>query len=91
MNTFFKLFPYIIQGVITIEQVVVAPGPVKKQILLDSILQVAQFMGTSDNETMHKVGILIDSLVTSFNKSGFFKTTPVPVVGSVTTTVTTVK
>ena len=74
--TVLKYLPYVLQAVVAIEASVTAPGKTKKQIILDAILAGAKVGETVDQATITIISSLIDTIVTTLNAAGIFKTTP---------------
>lgn len=74
------LLPYVLQTVVSVEQVVGAGnGQTKKQLVLDAIDAGAHVGETVPVENVKIVSTLVDSVVGSLNATGFFKTQPKPV------------
>lgn len=82
--TLLQLFPAILQGVASIEAAFPhAPGPVKKQLLLNSVGTAARVAGKPvAPPLLAAVSGLIDTTVASLNGAGLLgKPAPTPVPG----------
>lgn len=72
MNFFSKLlqaWPAILQGVVTIENTINAPGATKKEIIMSGIQTAAQVTEQLPNPVLQGFGAMIDSLVAVLNKN----------------------
>jgi hypothetical protein len=76
MKTFLSIlqfFPYVIGGVVAVEQAAASvPGTTKKQIVLDSVLVAAKLGEQVPVPLVALISALIDQVVTSLNASGVF-------------------
>lgn len=69
-----KFFPYVLTGVVAVEQVVGAtvPGQTKKDIILGSIVAAAKVGEQTPNVNVQQISGLIDAVVGTLNASGVF-------------------
>lgn len=86
LNSILKFLPYVLGAVITVEQNVSAPGVTKKQIVLNSILGVAQIGEQVPNQPLAEgISGLIDTTVSALKAGGIFGPSPstvTPISGS---------
>lgn len=73
-------FPYVLQGVIAVEQSVkTVPGETKKQLVLSAVQTAAQVGEEIPVPVVQGISALIDNIVTALNNSGVFThSTPAP-------------
>lgn len=76
--TVLKYFPYVLQAVVAVEAAVAAPGATKKQVVLNSIQNVAKVGEEVSQATIATISALIDSTVSALNASGVFAHSPAP-------------
>ena len=78
LTLFLKYFPYVLQGVVAVEQAIGSqPGATKKQVVMSAVTAAASVGQTVDEQHVQVVSKLIDSTVTALNQAGVFgKPTP---------------
>lgn len=90
LSSILKFLPYVLGAVITVEQNIQAPGATKKQIVLSSILGLAQIGEQVPNQPLAEgISSLIDTTVSALKAGGVFGPSPsavMPISGPMPTT-----
>lgn len=75
MGTFLKIFPYILQSIIAVNELIGrGKGATKKKLVMDAISLGSDIMASGNNASLKLIDKVIDATVQTLNDAGVFET-----------------